>query len=77
MRTNLIVPYSEKDAAKSLGAWWDPARKVWYIVNVERIDKFLRWMPAHLLVAHGTNKCKAVKTRRIKSRRGKKERVHG
>lgn len=29
-RTWLDVPYSEKDAAKALGARWDPAAKRWY-----------------------------------------------
>jgi len=26
----LNVPYAEKDAAKALGARWDPAKKKWY-----------------------------------------------
>jgi len=26
----LNVPYAEKDAAKALGARWDPAKKQWY-----------------------------------------------
>ncbi len=29
-RVNLAVPYSEKEAAKELGAKWDPSKKVWY-----------------------------------------------
>lgn len=53
MRVNLQVPYSEKDHAKRLGARWDPARRVWYVQDVQRIDKFMRWMPKHLRRPHG------------------------
>ena len=53
MRVNLKVPYSENPQAKRLGARWDPARKVWYVENVEKLDPFLRWMPKHLTRAHG------------------------
>ncbi len=45
MRTNLRVPYAEKDEAKRLGARWDPAQKVWYIQNVEDTAPFSRWLP--------------------------------
>jgi len=44
MRINLQCPYSEKDQAKALGARWDPARKVWYIVDVEDLTPFMRWI---------------------------------
>ncbi len=46
MRTDLRVPYAEKDEAKRLGARWDPARKVWYIENVADTAPFSRWMPS-------------------------------
>lgn len=45
MRTNLQVPFAEKDEAKRLGARWDAARKVWYIENKEDMTPFARWMP--------------------------------
>lgn len=48
MRTNLIVPFAEKDEARRLGARWDSARRVWYVENMENLVPFLRWMPAHL-----------------------------
>ena len=48
MRTNLIVPYADKDKAKSLGAKWDVALRMWYVENVENIDNFLQWMPDYL-----------------------------
>ena len=45
MRINLNCPYSEKDQAKALGARWDASRKTWYIVDVEDLSPFLRWLP--------------------------------
>ena len=45
MRINLVTPFAEKDAAKALGARWDSAKKVWYIVDVEDLTPFLRWIP--------------------------------
>lgn len=40
----LNVPFSEKDAAKRLGARWSPGNKKWYVQNVENLAPFLRWM---------------------------------
>lgn len=48
MRTNLKVPYAEKDEARNRGARWDAARKTWYVENVENMAQFLRWTPAYL-----------------------------
>jgi len=45
MRINLNCPYAEKDEAKALGARWDPGRRVWYIVDVEDLAPFSRWIP--------------------------------
>jgi hypothetical protein len=45
MRINLVTPFAEKDAVKALGARWDAAKKVWYIVNVEDLSPFIRWIP--------------------------------
>ncbi len=45
MRTNLQVPFAEKDAAKQLGARWDPARKVWYVENKPDLSPFTKWLP--------------------------------
>ena len=44
MRTNLQVPFAEKEAAKALGARWDGALKVWYVKDVEDLMPFGRWM---------------------------------
>jgi hypothetical protein len=48
MRTNLIVPFEEKDEARRLGALWDMGRKVWYVWDMEDMRPFLRWMPERL-----------------------------
>jgi hypothetical protein len=49
MRVNLEVPFSEKDQAKSLGARWDMARKIWYLEDPRSLSPFLRWLPKGLL----------------------------
>lgn len=45
MRINLKTPFAEKDAVKALGARWDAAQKLWYIVDVTDLTPFLRWIP--------------------------------
>lgn len=45
MRINLAVPFEQKDQAKALGAKWDPARKVWFLIDVEDLTPFARWFP--------------------------------
>lgn len=45
MRINLITPFAEKDAAKALGARWDSARKLWYVVDPQDLAPFMRWIP--------------------------------
>lgn len=45
MRTNLQVPFAEKDQAKALGARWDPAKRVWYVQNASDLSAFSRWLP--------------------------------
>ncbi|OKL46284.1 hypothetical protein BSR28_07015 [Boudabousia liubingyangii] len=51
-RIYLNVPYREKEAAKSLGARWDPTRKLWYVLAEKvappmgpGIEPFARWEP--------------------------------
>lgn len=60
MRVNLNVPYAEKDRAKRLGARWDPALRVWYVVDMQNLFPFLKWMPSHLKKPVNTEK-KTVK----------------
>lgn len=45
MRINLVTPFSEKDAVKALGARWDAAKRLWYIVDVADLTPFMRWIP--------------------------------
>ena len=42
-KTYLNVPYAEKDAAKALGARWDPANKKWYVPAGKDITLFAQW----------------------------------
>lgn len=49
MRTNLQVPFAEKDEAKRLGARWDPARRLWYVQNAADLSAFSRWLPGTAL----------------------------
>lgn len=44
-RTNLRVPFAEKDEAKSLGARWDAAAKIWYVPPGTGVEPFERWLP--------------------------------
>ncbi|MHC1481473.1 DUF5710 domain-containing protein [Frateuria aurantia] len=44
-RTDLKVPFSHKDEAKSLGARWDPSLKVWYVPDGVDIAPLVRWLP--------------------------------
>jgi hypothetical protein len=48
MRIDLKVSYAEKDKAKYLGARWDAGRRTWYIVDVEDLRPFWKWIPEHL-----------------------------
>jgi hypothetical protein len=45
MRINLKVPFTQKEAAKELGARWDGARKIWYVIDPECLEVFSDWMP--------------------------------
>jgi hypothetical protein len=43
-KTFLKVPYAEKDAAKSLGARWDAAKRKWYIPAGLDQALFSKWV---------------------------------
>jgi hypothetical protein len=40
----LNVPYAEKDAARELGARWNPGRKRWYVPAGVALDPFQKWL---------------------------------
>ncbi len=44
--TYLNVPFRDKDAAKALGARWDPARRQWYVPESRELAPFAPWLPA-------------------------------
>jgi hypothetical protein len=58
MRINLNCPFAEKDQAKALGARWDGDRRVWYIVDVEDLTPFMRWLGGALPVKQSGKKHK-------------------
>lgn len=41
----LVVPFAEKDEAKTLGARWDATKKSWYVPNNVDVNQFQRWLP--------------------------------
>jgi hypothetical protein len=46
VRTNLKVPFAEKEEAKKLGARWDATRKIWYVEDKEDLSPYSRWSPS-------------------------------
>jgi exodeoxyribonuclease VII large subunit len=42
--TYLIVPFRDKDAAKSLGAKWDAAQRKWYVPDGRELAPFSSWL---------------------------------
>lgn len=42
--TYLIVPFKDKDAAKSLGAKWDAAQRKWYVPDGRELAPFSSWL---------------------------------
>lgn len=40
----LTVPYAEKDAAKALGARWNPTRRRWYVPDGVATEPFAKWL---------------------------------
>ena len=62
MRFNLKVSFAEKDEAKKLGARWDAARKIWYVVNDGDLAGFSRWSPTPHDEAQASAPVKPVKT---------------
>jgi exodeoxyribonuclease VII large subunit len=51
-RVDLNVPYSEKDDAKALGAWFDRDAKRWYAPPGTDLDNLKRWLPKEFWAAN-------------------------
>ena len=45
--TYLDVPFAQKDAAKALGAKWDPLKKKWFAPADKELALFSQWLPAN------------------------------
>ena len=48
-KTYLNVPFAEKDAAKALGARWDPANTKWYIAADKDPALFAKWQTTEVV----------------------------
>jgi len=59
-KTYLDVPYAQKDAAKALGAKWDPAKKQWYAPANIDIMLFAKWPAQSLIKPSSTTKRKTI-----------------
>ena len=57
-KTYLNVPFAQKDAAKALGAKWDPKKKQWYVPASLDITEFAQWQ-----TQSGTAKSPATKSK--------------
>ncbi|PZP49410.1 MAG: hypothetical protein DI598_07925 [Pseudopedobacter saltans] len=44
MPLKINVPYSEKDMAKSKGAFWDAEQKTWFVPDHKDINDFIQWI---------------------------------
>ncbi|WP_446924687.1 DUF5710 domain-containing protein [Klebsiella pneumoniae] len=44
-RTDLNVPFDEKEDVKRLGGRWDPEKKTWFIPEGIASDPFKKWIP--------------------------------
>nr|WP_199156150.1 DUF5710 domain-containing protein [Pedobacter sp. ASV2] len=44
MSIRINVPFSEKDIAKSKGAFWDKEEKTWFVPNHKDLNDFMRWL---------------------------------
>lgn len=67
-RTNLNVPYKEKDDAKRLDARWDVENKVWFVPDGVDPVTFQRWIPNQsqstlsAIIPHGPERKLVVQT---------------
>lgn len=52
--TYLIVPFSENDTAKSLGAKWDGVERQWYVPGGRELAPFAAWLPAGVATVTAT-----------------------
>ena len=66
----LNVPYAEKDAAKALGARWNPTRRRWYVPDGVAAEPFAKWVDG-AAEASGAAARAAARPGRVDSYQGK------
>lgn len=70
----LTVPYAEKDAAKALGARWNPTRRRWYVPDGVATEPFAKWCdgaPVHEAGPGTGGAAPAARKGRVDSYQGK------
>lgn len=69
-KTYLNVTYAEKDAAKALGARWDPDKKKWYVPPDKELAPFAQWLVAGLNANEDTEPSQAQQQLATESKTG-------
>jgi len=68
----LNVPYAEKDAAKTLGARWNPTKRRWYVPDGVATEPFAKWIDdAAGAVASASSASTPARSGRVDSYQGK------
>ena len=68
----LNVPYAEKDAAKTLGARWNPTKRRWYVPDGVANEPFAKWIDGAAIEAKAAAAGAApVRAGRVDSYQGK------
>jgi Domain of unknown function (DUF5710) len=56
LRIYIVVPYSKKDEARSLGAFWDPDKRKWYSPDSTYIELLSRFKSYESLIFKGEDR---------------------
>jgi hypothetical protein len=73
-RIYLSVPYTDKDAAKSLGASWDPVNKKWYVPANIDIALFAKWQSGTPISESSSTTTSSLRIRALSSKVSSSER---
>ncbi len=69
-KTYLNVPYAQKDAAKALGARWDPSVKKWYVPAGKDATPFAQWQDNAAQSQESVNKTAINRSATTKANQG-------
>jgi len=71
------APYQEKELAKALGARWDTRRTVWYVIDLNDLTPFAKWLPQPARLNHRADSYVLLESRRNCWKCGRTTRVFG